>query len=140
MAKHKVKLGRDHGRHKAGSVIEVSEHTLKTFRDRMEPVGAAQAAAPPSAFASPQAESLAQENSVTVEQLRERGKPSGDGGYTKPDVQAFIDARQEAAEKAEEERRAVIFGAKADELGKPVEELTDEERAAALAEFDEPGE
>ena len=140
MAKHKVKLSRDHGPHRAGSVIDVSAHTLMTFRDRMEPVGASAAesgGSETSVFASSAAEKLAKEENVTAEQLQAWRKPSSESGYTKPDVQAFIDERAAAAALAEEERQAVIFAAKAEELGKPVEELTDEEKAEALAAFDD---
>lgn len=145
MTKYRVKLSKPHGPHEAGSVIEVSEHTLQTFRDRMHPVesGASSSEAKASVFGSPQAEKLAKENNVTAEQLQAWRKPSGETGYTKPDVQAFLDERtaaqeaeRQAAAVAEEERQAAIFAAYAEQNGKAVEDLTEEERATALAEFD----
>lgn len=46
-------------------------------------------------FASDPAEKFANENGVSIEELRAHGEPSGVGGYTKPDVAAFLEARAE---------------------------------------------
>lgn len=46
-------------------------------------------------FASDPAEKFANENGVSIEELRSHGEPSGVGGYTKPDVAAFLEARAE---------------------------------------------